>query len=985
MPPVSGPSKTSQTQSRTQAPPTKPPPPKPGQTYQVQKGDTLSGIAKKAYGDASRWKEIAEANPRKVGPNALIKAGDTIKIPADSRADKVEKSTRQTEAQKAVGDKPRVEDKGPAREGSAELKEEVTGSFKLGKLADGFANATRLIREAGQRASAAADESKGVAEQKRVAAGKAQDKVRSLEAQLDKARADAQSTSLDHFRRVEHHAPKLEVDNAARRSRDAQNRVGSLEKQLDTARADAIKKGDEAIRAQQDANQKAKAVGRKEPFPDANGVKDARDAGSLSTEAQKRLLGSPGVVSPQEAAKVDAQKIADATAQGPEQGARALEEQLQGNRDPAYREELLRAAQPSVTKIAADLDKLEGKDKNDLFKNTMGSLSRATELAGAGNARLITDAYAKGLPDGKVDIDDKDRLGGSLKQSIQDGNGSLFATELAGSLQRNGKTDAARDVAKLTAEAVGDINEDFKEKADQVDKLNGELARYVSEWKGVLSDAELQKGIEAFREKNKAAYTEFEDAGRKLSSTLEGAGAAARNAEDLSKLTGGFPPEGVRLLGASQEALKELPRAAQSDAGQKAIADSLERAGAGAPSFLENARASQLGLEGDEAKAHDQALTDSVTRAAGTRAAELAQSGDLGRLGRLVEGMDRNASTLGLKSGDLRAMKDVVADYQAKPTLDPVKFGEDFAKATTSVAKDAVAEQLKSQYPGLSDDELARKALETPTGKRIATIGLVVSGASIAKDLATGDAETRIKAVADTLGLAGDLAPFLKEGSKLSGIFKTAGTVARPLGVIFDGVNIAQAVKNKDYAQAGISAASLAGTLAAGAVGGPAGIAIAAGTAVFTIGANAVLNHFRANAAEDRAEENLGVFLKGAGLSETAAYRFRDVTRDGHESIGRMISQAAPQLGVTPRQLLDQLSRLDSDTLKKVVDTAESVPRDDDGVFRATHESDSRAGEELAAGRYQIEVKPQSVTGWVNWLRHERYISTPSRSSVRVV
>lgn len=49
-------------------------------TYTVVKGDTLSGIAKKFYGNGSQYKKIAAANPSIKNPN-LIYPGQVLNIP----------------------------------------------------------------------------------------------------------------------------------------------------------------------------------------------------------------------------------------------------------------------------------------------------------------------------------------------------------------------------------------------------------------------------------------------------------------------------------------------------------------------------------------------------------------------------------------------------------------------------------------------------------------------------------------------------------------------------------------------------------------------------------------------------------------------------------------------------------------------------------------------------------------------------------------
>lgn len=59
------------------------PAPKSAKKYTVVKGDTLWGIAKKYYGDGSKYKKIYDANKKVIGsdPN-LIKLGQVLTIPA---------------------------------------------------------------------------------------------------------------------------------------------------------------------------------------------------------------------------------------------------------------------------------------------------------------------------------------------------------------------------------------------------------------------------------------------------------------------------------------------------------------------------------------------------------------------------------------------------------------------------------------------------------------------------------------------------------------------------------------------------------------------------------------------------------------------------------------------------------------------------------------------------------------------------------------
>ena len=52
-----------------------------GGTYVVVKGDSLSKIAKREYGDANKWRAIYEANKDLINDPDLIYPGQELKLP----------------------------------------------------------------------------------------------------------------------------------------------------------------------------------------------------------------------------------------------------------------------------------------------------------------------------------------------------------------------------------------------------------------------------------------------------------------------------------------------------------------------------------------------------------------------------------------------------------------------------------------------------------------------------------------------------------------------------------------------------------------------------------------------------------------------------------------------------------------------------------------------------------------------------------------
>lgn len=59
----------------------------PARQYTVQKGDTLSHIAKEQYGSASRWQAIYAANRDQLDDPDRIKPGQVLTIPDDNGND----------------------------------------------------------------------------------------------------------------------------------------------------------------------------------------------------------------------------------------------------------------------------------------------------------------------------------------------------------------------------------------------------------------------------------------------------------------------------------------------------------------------------------------------------------------------------------------------------------------------------------------------------------------------------------------------------------------------------------------------------------------------------------------------------------------------------------------------------------------------------------------------------------------------------------
>jgi hypothetical protein len=638
--------------------------------------------------------------------------------------------------------------------------------------------------------------------------------------------------------------------------------------------------------------------------------------------AKKKAWSEP---TPAESAHV----IREAAKAGPREGAAALRDQLRGLSEKE-RGEVIRQSRDAIKEIGSQAAKITDDDEMQAVVDT---LSRASEIAGTKHARDIAEPFIEGVPRFESDGGETGALNfaQALRDSIEDGKGSLFATEVANEArdmpQHMGTVGLAETVQLEVGKGMKTVREDFEKKAAEVDRLNQELGVRLQEWKDTLTPEQLEKAAKEFQNHPdyKKAVAELEESSGKLANTLPGAARALeireKVPEGLKSDEGDGDLDEMSFVGANaNEIFNQIPRLGQTEAGQRKIADGLEAQGRGEQSFFTSLEKGSI--QADDPKKLQAGFQDAIVRSAATRAAEHTRGKDPGKLEELFNGLNANAETAGFKKDSLKDLVDLAKKYKNDKEFDGQKFSAELATTLKSVAGKAHTEKLP---PGADP-------MQTRAGKGLAVLGLVVGGAALGEKVTSDKAERQLRALADGLGIAGDVGKLLPDG-KLGSLFTGAGALAKPVGLIFDGVAIAQSLKNKDYLQAGFSAATLGANLIAASAGGP--LAVGATAAVSIVG-QLTINQVRAAQEEKNAEQRTEAFLRGAGITDPdALLRLRDLNGD-HQSIGHILRQtAAVSGGYSPAQLLQQLSKLDSDTLEDVVKKAEDLERNEDGTYKS--------------------------------------------------
>ncbi len=202
---------------------------------------------------------------------------------------------------------------------------------------------------------------------------------------------------------------------------------------------------------------------------------------------------------------------------GAKAAAIALEIEVKSHPNEAT--EILRAAQPTIAKIAQDIGRDKGNDDN---VQTLVSLSAAASSAGAAGTELIATELAATIPNG-----DLERIDDGLTQAIVAGGEPDLALKIA-ELMKATKPGGAEDVVDAVVEGIDKLREDYTHAADDYAALEARLAGDLASLGPSMTPDERQKYMDAFwaTPERAAAKEKVEDLADRLSLALESSGPA---------------------------------------------------------------------------------------------------------------------------------------------------------------------------------------------------------------------------------------------------------------------------------------------------------------------------------------------------------------------------------------------------------------------------------------------------------------------------
>ncbi|MBX7102269.1 MAG: hypothetical protein K1X89_31420, partial [Myxococcaceae bacterium] len=488
---------------------------------------------------------------------------------------------------------------------------------------------------------------------------------------------------------------------------------------------------------------------------------------------------------------------------------------------------------------------------------------------------------------------------------------SPFARALAGAYARNGDYVSAKvvqdGITALAAEPLAQVveaREAFTDAKKETDVLDEQLGFFVQQYGPGLTQDQLLQAIDAFKEEHHDAYAALDEAATQLAQSLQTA------TDALGPLTPGVPLPVQLTLG-----FAVLPELGQTPAGQDALAAALIDQGQGKPTFLDAAQtfaASPPALIVGDAATYRQDLGEALVRAAGVGVSATRGTPEQRAV---LEGLQRNASVLGLSPSELRPVTDGLEEIAAARTHEQASLAiEGFSRTLDGLGALRAETALGQLFRGLGVGLLAvGNARYQPKNVRDQ-----VTLAASQLQVATGGGEL-------VLGLA---THEVAEGSRLFNLARGLGAETAGLNVVLgvvDGINAVDAFRSGEnlegaafsFKSAGALTLGVAGILTATGIGAEAipGVGTVIGTGLIITGL--VIGLFAADheAEEEReeaiseAEEEGQRFLEGAGLSEGTAKALSQLDGEGHGR-GPAVAAAAEQLGVTPHDIYRYLERV---------------------------------------------------------------------------
>lgn len=618
------------------------------------------------------------------------------------------------------------------------------------------------------------------------------------------------------------------------------------------------------------------------------------------------------------------------------------------------------------------------------INNSFSDLSRAAEIAGKDGARTIAESFVRDVATsepGAENLDQFSRIGltsltsTGLQQAIESGDGASFAVNLTFAFKRAGNEYVAGNIAANVEESLKTVREDFTDKAEKVEELNGKLARLLAGFSPMLKAEQQQQAIGAFKKQNADEYGEFEDAGKILASTLNGAKDIISLPRDCDEANA----ESVSSLqGEATEILKNLPRIGQTEPGQKAIADAMEKQGADESTFMDLVPG--IAQKTKDAAKYTGDVANLATKAVGARVVQLAADGREQDAAKLFLGLKKNYQLFGINRDSMNGIAGDMRRVMISPAGSPEKIA----------AQRSLEERFSNVgggTPGLEPNGRASQALRG--------LGLVVSIAGNADSWKKIDEQKltdQIRTVGGSLGIGvdgGTLAlDILGKDNSAAKLLGKTGVGLGGISAVLDGITAIDDFKNGKYAKGVLSSASAAGgaILAVAAAYSAAGAVqvvplwgqIAGGVLVLgaTIGNFALGKHY-----EHQDEADAKAFLQGAGLPEPAADALSDLTSD-RENVGPFIQQVAPFLGVSSGELLRHLAKLDEGALNDIVEMSHDLESNDRQKYEGYADNDDEVGEmrlgiNMFGGSQSKEVLPESLYGAARWMTKHGY--SPSK------